>query len=146
MRTIDEIVQELKNIPLATKPPSTEAYRKPPRKILDPSRDSGGGLVQIDIDDQLQYPAWIESELFGQLDQNVQGSPESSSVGAGLDALAWYVSFHHADGLWGIFIPVSSLAYLEHRVFAGLPFPRGKLWEFSLKMLCEHERMHFAVD
>lgn len=64
----------------------------------------------------------------------------------GIDALAWYVSFHVEKAPWGIFIPISSLAYIEHRYLQSRRRSRSLKWEVAFQLLWEHEIFHFATD
>ncbi len=90
-----------------------------------------------------EYPEWVERDTWKPIDDAVGGG---AGRAVGTDALAWYESFHLSLDHWGIYIPVSSLAYLECRVFAGLPLSREEKWTLGLQVLLTHERMHFAVD
>ncbi len=81
----------------------------------------------------------------------------------GIDALAWYRSFHLEGGAWGIFIPESSLFFLADVVFGNIPFesePYGQVQAHlqherkpsadalakALRLLWAHEIFHLATD
>lgn len=86
---------------------------------------------------------------FDGLDSAVTGDrPLDGAVG--IDALAWYRSFHWSDATatdnWGIYIPVSSLVYLEERLFNGLRIRRDKKLRIAFELLRLHETWHFATD
>lgn len=75
---------------------------------------------------------------------------ESESAGphgpAGVDAVAWYVSFHGSSDRWGIYIPLSSIPILDELYFAHLLVPRAERWRLIWDALVAHEAAHFAVD
>ena len=104
----------------------------------------------VDVSDQTDYPDWVAAETWDSLDRDVFGDAEAlnpSQGASGIDALAWYVSFHFANsGKWGIFIPVSSLGYFEKRIFPELTASRTRKWQLAYDALLAHEQVHFAVD
>ena len=77
------------------------------------------------------------------IDASVRG--ERSGEEVGLEALAWYVSFHHNQSKWGIYIPVSSIHYLneilEIRIHSHV-----NLDQISKQILFNHETYHFLTD
>ena len=90
-----------------------------------------------------QYPPFLEQELLQPKDKEIG---LDSQEGQGIDALAWYVSFHKSSGDWGIFIPTSSLVYLELRHFKSLRLTQAAKRQVALALLLEHELFHFAAD
>jgi hypothetical protein len=92
------------------------------------------------------YPEWVQEQVWEPTDQAVLGDMSRQPSRIGIDALAWYVSFHHDGPDWRIYIPISSLAYFECRVFNQLPLAREEKWHLALEILLAHERMHFIVD
>jgi hypothetical protein len=72
-----------------------------------------------------------------------------SSLGAstpGIEALAWYESFHDDQSGWGIYIPASSLALFDTLYLAHLPIERDRRLRIAWRSLLLHEQTHFAVD
>ena len=154
MKKIDEVLRELEKIPRGLSERSGDPQTTPrlggtPEKLRLHSAKRigrpGGGRDQIsspnpifrgDLDSQ--YPDWVEDEVFKRLDEEVAEK--------GLDALAWYVTFHSPGVLWGIHIPVSSLAYLEMRYLKPVRKSRFVKWQLAFKILLEHELFHFATD
>lgn len=65
---------------------------------------------------------------------------------SGIDALAWYSSFHDYQNGWGIYIPISSLALLDSLYLAHLPLDRDRRLTIAWQALLLHEQAHFAVD
>ena len=63
----------------------------------------------------------------------------------GIDALAWYVSYHH-DTKWGIYIPFSSLEYLRTTHYKGSRKDKELIWSRCLHILLAHEFHHFHID
>ena len=121
------------------------------------TRDERSRLM-IECDEVSDYPDYLEAELLRGLDREIgpekrrdeiDGTREAEVVqpeGRGVDALAWYVSFHTSPGTWGIFIPTSSLIYLEQRVFTMSHLPRAARLQAGFDLLLEHELFHFATD
>lgn len=64
----------------------------------------------------------------------------------GIDALAWYVSFHNIDQDWGISIPISSLHYVAEKYLNKARHDYTKKLEIAFAALLYHESMHYAVD
>lgn len=71
---------------------------------------------------------------------------EGSGDESGVEALAWYVSFHAHAERWGIYIPLSSMVLLDELYFSHLPMPRPARWQLARDILIAHEIVHFAVD
>ena len=65
---------------------------------------------------------------------------------AGIDALAWYASFHCHSERWGIYVPLSSLPIMDSLYLSHLPLPRPDRWRLAWEVLMAHEVVHFAVD
>jgi plasmid maintenance system killer protein len=64
----------------------------------------------------------------------------------GIDALAWYVSFHNTEPEWGIYIPISSLHYIAGRHLKRLRYSKARKLEIAFNALLFHESIHYAVD
>lgn len=74
-------------------------------------------------------------------------NPDRTGGGpVGIDALAWYASFHNDPARWGIYIPLSSLPLIDHLQFSELRLPRPLRWRLVWDLLLAHEIVHFAVD
>ena len=71
------------------------------------------------------------------------GSKNRNQVG--IEALAWYVSFHNNQKNWGIYIPISSLNYLNE-LFEIKVHAHTRLDQISKDLLLYHEQYHFAFD
>jgi hypothetical protein len=65
---------------------------------------------------------------------------------SGVDALAWYRSFHADQTGWGIYIPFSSLVILSEGDLLPLKAEPGRRLALAWEILLLHERFHFAVD
>ncbi len=87
--------------------------------------------------EEFDYPDYVEIEYFQAIDRDY--------AKRGIEALAWYVSFHNG-GPWGIFIPVLSLAYIENRFLKKYRGSRFKKWQLGYDLLLQHEMFHFATD
>lgn len=100
----------------------------------------------------------LDGVLFSRLDDRELGeaiensskirSPWGSPEEDGIDALAWYVSFHRDPQNWGIYIPISGLLRFANRISPRGPGSYG--WQgvvnLALRGLLAHERVHYAVD
>jgi len=64
----------------------------------------------------------------------------------GIDALAWYSSFHNLRSEWGIYIPLLSLVYITKRWLKHLGLPIERNLQLAFSLLHEHELFHFATD
>lgn len=85
-------------------------------------------------------PDWLETEIFREIDTKV--------AKRGIEALAWYVSFHFRNARWGIYLPDSTLLYLATRLFgqaAGAP-PRVDSIAKAFAFIWRHEWFHFLTD
>lgn len=87
--------------------------------------------------EEFDYPDYVEFEYFQAIDRDY--------AERGIEALAWYVSFHNG-GPWGIYIPVLSLAYIENRFLKRYRGTRFRKWQLGYDLLLQHEMFHFATD
>jgi len=98
-----------------------------------------------------------EEELEYERRANKYGEIFESAERDGLDALAWYQSFHQDNPCWGIYIKESSLFMLADVVFGGKLPEGGSRAEHERKassenlrkawlLLWAHEVFHFATD
>ena len=71
---------------------------------------------------------------------------QSGNSQSGIEALAWYVSFHDDQRAWGIYIPLSSLTLMDELYLSELRMERERRFQLAWSILLSHERMHFAVD
>jgi hypothetical protein len=56
------------------------------------------------------------------------------------------VSFHNNQEDWGIYIPLSSVAFLDELYFGNLPIDRDERIQLGWSALLAHEQFHFAID
>lgn len=71
---------------------------------------------------------------------------EQSVLLHGMDALGWYVSFHYTGVQWGIYVPLSGIAYLAGRVFHTLSASLDAKVRLAFHAIFHHELFHFATD
>ena len=143
MQPTADVVKELQSIPGALFPPYPNPSGRPPRRIYQLPAHVEELVFSFD---SVDYPEWVQEEVWEPANQAVQGDTSRHPQRVGVDALAWYVSFHHNGPNWGIYIPVSSLAYFECCVLRDLPLGREAKWHLAFQILLAHERMHFIVD
>jgi hypothetical protein len=99
------------------------------------------------FDEIFEYGAEIDTDLF----DNVMGGDAGNEIKTslmvkGVDALAFYVPFHVRGGQWGIYIPVSSIAYMMTNVFKNIDAAPIDLMRMSIRAMHQHELFHFAVE
>src|SRR5262249_4139418 len=80
---------------------------------------------------------------FDQLDDQIFGGQRTPT---GVDALAWYSSFHNLQPEWGIYIPTLSLMYIERRWLKEVRAPFWRKFQIAAAILHQHELFHFATD
>jgi hypothetical protein len=147
MSSIDGVISELAGIRNALGQDAGEPWRRPRRHgsteapaservTGDPIFDSG----RWEIADQRLWEEEKESAR-----RAVEGEVLSSGR-TGIEALAWYASFHDNQRDWGIYIPLSSLALLDELYLSRLPMDRDRRLRLAWSILLHHEQMHFAVD
>lgn len=145
---IDVVIAEVRRIPRATwiMPDPTNPPVHYPRTSSSPSRAGHGPIFDDTGFSAPSSPRWREAveavhrRLAPGQDGAVPGGP------AGMDAVAWYVSFHSSPDQWGIYVPLSSLPIVDELHFAHLPIPRSERWRLIWDTLLAHESVHFAVD
>jgi hypothetical protein len=108
----------------------------PERVSANPILDSG----QWEIADR---ELWEEEREGARRDIERSGHATSQT---GIEALAWYVSFHDDQSAWGIYIPLSSVALMDELYLDRLPMERDRRLHLAWSILLHHEQMHFAVD
>jgi hypothetical protein len=64
----------------------------------------------------------------------------------GMDALGWYVSFHVVGVQWGIFIPVTGIAYLIKNALSKLTATVNAKAHLAFHAILNHELFHFGTD
>ena len=80
--------------------------------------------------------------LGGESGRKIQRSVELH----GMEALGWYVPFHHPGLQWGVYIPVSGMGYLARHAFGGLRVPFATKIHLAFHAILNHELFHFATD
>lgn len=65
---------------------------------------------------------------------------------AGIDALGFYLTFHHRSPRWGCYIRTSGLVWLASNVYWRVCGEASKAVRLAYRAIIEHELMHFAVD
>lgn len=102
--------------------------------------------VWIGLDDEsidkVNSVADNSSQEFEGVFRHLDGAVE----GKGIEALAWYVSFHNLADEWGIYVPMTSIHYLANRLFLKERIANTKKYQLCLDILLHHERFHFFSD
>lgn len=131
---------------------STNKFEKRPLWIpvyQDYANEPVGLSDRQDPLDRVLFSRLNERELGDAIEKSSKiPSPWGSTEEDGVDALAWYVSFHRDPDNWGIYIPISGLLRFADRISPSGPGPNG--WQgvinLALRGLLAHERVHYAVD
>jgi hypothetical protein len=64
----------------------------------------------------------------------------------GMDALGWYVSFHVVAVQWGIYMPVTGIAYLIKNALSKLTATLDAKVHLAFHAILNHELFHFGTD
>jgi hypothetical protein len=80
--------------------------------------------------------------LGGESGRKIQQSVELH----GMEALGWYVPFHHPGLQWGIYIPISGMAYLVREAFGWLGVSFETKLHLAFHAILNHELFHFATE
>jgi len=145
---ISAVIHELRKIPRAMWNDSDPA--KPPIIRLSETPEAAAtGFTPVFDDEGFVTPAspqWEEavSSVGRHVTLDLAGSGHGGP--AGIDALAWYSSFHSYRERWGIYVPLSSLPIIDSLFLSHLPMSRPDRWRLAWDVLIAHETVHFAVD
>ncbi len=113
--------------------------------------ESDEGDVEVGEGSQLEeifeIPAVIDLGKAERVLRGVEGEKIRTAIQIqGVDALAWYVPFHIKSALWGIYIPVSSIAYMILRVFGEVSAPVDAKIRMAFRAFHQHELFHFSTE
>jgi hypothetical protein len=145
---VSAVIQELQRIPRATwngpdpaKPPiiPPPAPHEIAESGFNPAFDDEGFVPATS-------PKW--DEAVSRVGRHVTPSADGRSHlrPSGIDALAWYSSFHSSQDRWGVYVPLSSLPIIDSLYLSDLPMKRAERWRLAWDVLIAHEIIHFAVD
>jgi hypothetical protein len=147
---MEELISQLANIRNALGQDAGDPRRRPRRRgsagalaservSSDPMFDSG----EWDITDR---DLWEEEKERAHRAVEREVSGRSGDSQSGIEALAWYRSFHDDQRAWGIYIPLSSLALVDELYLGDLRMERDRRFQVAWSALLTHEQTHFAVD
>lgn len=108
--------------------------------------DRPGATPIIRVDDPTRTFNAQNPELESSLDRIDEEVRSGQGPSTGIDALAWYSSFHNTRAEWGIYIPQLSLVYVTRRWLKRLGLPLERKLQLAFRLLHEHELFHFATD
>lgn len=148
MKSVSKIRSALVDIkngryPISNSPPVLGARsisRTKSPNLFDQNAIWSGGLeLSKDFEfDKDNYDYRDIAGTFSGLDADV--------VEKGIEALAWYVSFHNSEDEWGIYIPMTSVHYLVSRLFEKEKISETRKFNLAFELLLNHERFHFMAD
>lgn len=151
MILIGDLIAELKWIRNALGEETSEPSPPPQRRRLRESptleRVSGDPIFDSGRWEIANRDLWEEGKQRAR--RAVEGDGISGRSGVqrtGIEALAWYVSFHDDQCQWGIYVPLSSLALMDELYLSKLRIGRDRRLHLAWSALLLHEQMHFAVD
>jgi hypothetical protein len=108
--------------------------------------DRPGATPVIQVDDPNRTFNAENPELETVLDRIDEDVRSGQGASTGIDALAWYSSFHNSRAEWGIYLPLLSLVYFARRWLKRVRLPVEQKLEVAFQILHEHELFHFATD
>ena len=150
MVEIDEIRSELGEIVNARGDfdPDRPPHIQLPVADVDTGRrwNRPGTTTVIYVDDPNRTFNDQNPELEAALDRIDQEVHSGQGPSTGIDALAWYSSFHNFRREWGIYIPILSLVYIARRWLKRLGIPLERKLQVAFWLVHEHELFHFATD
>ncbi len=148
MIPVDDLILELRSIPNALNDETGGSSGRPRRRgsigaPLPSERINGDPIFNPDLWDVTDQERWEEEK------RRARRAVEGDGPGArsGVEALAWYRSFHADQREWGIYIPLSSLSLMDELYLSNLRgIGRDRRLSLAWSALLLHEQMHFAVD
>lgn len=153
---ISEVIQQVHKIPHATWNGSDPADLPIIRPLGSLEVRSTAYTSVFDDTDFASPTSARWDEAIGSVGRHVTsgGGGRSDRQHGGVDALAWYASFHgnyppfheSSKERWGIYIPLSSLPILDALYLSNLSPSRSERWRLAWDVLTAHEIVHFAVD
>jgi hypothetical protein len=88
-----------------------------------------------------------QERVMGTLARNASGDLlKSVEIKEGMDALGWYVPFHHRGPQWGAYISLSGVAVLAQHVFGSLQTSDETRFRLAFHAILQHELFHFATE
>ena len=124
---------------------NTEA---PPTDLYDgrPNRETEETDL-TDFEDMFEFAPEIEKELQGEIFGDEKGEEiKKAAQVTGVDALGWYVSYHHIGAQWGIYISTSGILYMLKHVLHNVEAPVDVKLRMAIRAIHQHELFHFACD
>jgi hypothetical protein len=94
-------------------------------------------VVEIGADVDETFPA-LEGEAGEQIRRSI--------LLHGMDGLGSYISFHHVGVQWGIYIPVTGIAYLIKNALLKLTTTFDTKVHLAFHAILNHELFHFGTD
>lgn len=146
LASIDNLREQLDMLgarhPISRKPPRYRSRNSQVTRI----EPLGGAIVPIvELEQQGNRVQGKEPEALRDFSK-WRDELASEEERLGIDALAWYVTFHNRDLAWGIYIPISSLHYVADKYLRRLRYPKQRKLEIAFNALLHHESIHYAVD
>lgn len=148
MSSIEDIITELASISGALGNEISDRARRPRRDptAIPPSGRVHSNSPQFDSSEWgIRNPRLWEEEK-ERTRRTIEEGGYYQNPQTGIEALAWYVSFHDDQQNWGVYIPLSSVALMDELYLSGLPIDRDRRLHIAWSALLAHEQMHFAVD
>jgi hypothetical protein len=95
----------------------------------------------------LWFPDGVDEEsAVRELAGAAGGEYQRLSLLRGVDAFAWYLSFHQRAYQWGIYAPVTGVAAYAVQALSEAGITWQEKINVALRAILAHERFHFAAD
>jgi hypothetical protein len=135
MKSINDMISDLSGIRGAIGQEFTDPRQRPRRRPLPaPERVSGDPIFEAGAWALRDPGLWEEEKARAR--RAVEGLGAGPSDQSGIEALAWYVSFHDDQQGWGIYIPLSSIGLIDELYLKGLRRPRDRRLQLAW-LICE---------
>jgi hypothetical protein len=125
---------------------STHGRMMPDKSLADSEEeDENDAGMPPDFDPVIEIGADVDETLpalRGEAGEQIR----RSVLLHGMDALGWYVSFHVVGIQWGIYIPVTGIAYLIENVLSKLTATLDTKVHLAFHAILNHELFHFGTD
>ena len=125
----------------------SEAIR--PLSSMDPNPTSAETKESnlTEFEEMFEFAPEIENEWAdGVLGGEKGAEIKRASQILGVDAFAWYVSFHAIGAQWGIYISTTGIRYMFNHVLHNIDVPFNTKLRLAIRAIHQHEIFHFACD
>ncbi len=140
-------------------PELAEEIRRAQDRISNEKDSEASGLAPLDeleddVSDSGEVPSpvlWFpdgvdEETAVRELAGAAGGEYQRLALLKGVDAFAWYLSFHQRAYQWGVYAPVTGVAAYAVQALTEANITWQEKINVALRAILAHERFHFAAD